>query len=396
MFKKSLAAVALLGAFAGSAFAADVTLYGVVDEGFLYTHKDTDVAGSDAVDKLELKSGIQAGSRWGLKGTEDLGNGLKVGFILESGFNADDGTQGVSGTMFNREASLNVMGPFGQLSLGKIGAITQGTSSWGKVGAVSAFGTSYGAANVANATNVFAATVGVMDNTIAYQTPKFAGFTVYAQYSMGSSKAATKDSTDAWASNTQVENESSTDRYYALGATYANGPVNLYFAVDSVNYASYFDKNVNAVANVDDSLTVAFGGSYDFSVVKVFAGAQYFDEVDASTIGGLKSGVGLGTNTGKLEGYALQASVSAPLAGGTGYFGVGYLDASEADSVEAAKAVDVKYYVTSVGYKYDLSKRTNVYSVLSYAKGDRDWADADGVDTKPSTVGFGIGLRHNF
>lgn len=109
MFKKSLAAVALLGAFAGSAFAADVTLYGVVDEGFLYTHKDTDVAGSDAVDKLELKSGIQAGSRWGLKGTEDLGNGLKVGFILESGFNADDGTQSVSGTMFNREASLNVM-----------------------------------------------------------------------------------------------------------------------------------------------------------------------------------------------------------------------------------------------------------------------------------------------
>lgn len=112
MFKKSLAAVALLGAFAGSAFAADVTLYGVVDEGFLYTHKDADKTGVDAVDKLELKSGIQAGSRWGLKGTEDLGNGLKVGFILESGFNADDGTQSVSGTMFNREASLNVMGPF--------------------------------------------------------------------------------------------------------------------------------------------------------------------------------------------------------------------------------------------------------------------------------------------
>lgn len=247
MFKKSLAAVALLGAFAGSAFAADVTLYGVVDEGFLYTHKDADKTDTDAVDKFELRNGIQAGSRWGLKGTEDLGNGLKVGFILESGFNADDGTQSVSGTMFNREASLNVMGPFGQLSLGKIGAITQGTSSWGKVGAVSAFGTSYGAANVGNATNVFAATVGVMDNTIAYQTPKFAGFTVYAQYSMGSSKAATKDSTGGWASNTQVENESSTDRYYALGATYANGPVNLYFAVDSVNYASYFDKNVNAV-----------------------------------------------------------------------------------------------------------------------------------------------------
>ena len=78
MFKKSLAAVALLGAFAGSAFAADVTLYGVVDEGFLYTHKDADKTGVDAVDKFELRNGIQAGSRWGLKGTEDLGNGLKV------------------------------------------------------------------------------------------------------------------------------------------------------------------------------------------------------------------------------------------------------------------------------------------------------------------------------
>lgn len=401
MFKKSLAAVALLGAFAGSAFAADVTLYGVVDEGFLYTHKDTDVAGSDAVDKLELKSGIQAGSRWGLKGTEDLGNGLKVGFILESGFNADDGTQDVSGTMFNREASLNVMGPFGQLSLGKIGAITQGTSSWGKVGAVSAFGTSYGAANVVNATNVFAATVGVMDNTIAYQTPKFAGFTVYAQYSMGSSKAASQNAEGKW-TQTMVENESSTDRYYALGATYANGPVNLYFAVDSVNYASYFDKSGTATPapettkDVDDSLTVAFGGSYDFSVVKVFAGAQYFDEVLVGKVSGL-SNVGL-DSLGKMEGYALQASASAPLAGGTGYFGVGYVDASEADSVAASAGFDIKYYVASVGYKYDLSKRTNVYGVLSYAKGDQDVATpTDKIfDRKPSMVGFGIGLRHNF
>ena len=89
-----------------------------------------------------------------------------------------------------------------------------------------------------------------------------------------------------------VENESSTDRYYAIGATYANGPVNLYFAVDSVNYASYFDKSgtgtpapeTNVTKDVDDSLTVAFGGSYDFSVVKVFAGAQYFDEVLVSKV----------------------------------------------------------------------------------------------------------------
>ena len=294
--------------------------------------------------------------------------------------------------MFNREASLSVMGPFGQLSLGKIGAITQGTSSWGKVGAVSAFGTSYGAANVGNATNVFAATVGVMDNTIAYQTPKFAGFTVYAQYSMGNSKTGTSSTP------TQVENKSSTDRYYALGATYANGPVNLYFAVDSVNYASYFDNTTPpSTQDMDDSLTVAFGGSYDFSVVKVFAGAQYFDEVLVSKVSGL-SNVGLDFLKSKMEGYALQASASAPLAGGTGYFGVGYVDASEADSVAASAGFDIKYYVASVGYKYDLSKRTNVYGVLSYAKGDQDvtTATATVYDRKPSMVGFGVGLRHNF
>lgn len=291
------------------------------------------------------------------------------------------------------------MGPFGQLSLGKIGAITQGTSSWGKVGAVSAFGTSYGAANVGNATNVFAATVGVMDNTIAYQTPKFAGFTVYAQYSMGSSKAAAQDADGNW-TQTMVENESSTDRYYALGATYANGPVNLYFAVDSVNYASYFDKTgtttTPSTKDMDDSLTVAFGGSYDFSVVKVFAGAQYFDEVLVKTVSGL-SNVGL-DSLGKMKGYALQASASAPLAGGTGYFGVGYVDSSEADSVVTGKEFDLKYYVASVGYKYDLSKRTNVYGVLSYAKGDQDVATpTDKIyDRKPSMVGFGVGLRHNF
>lgn len=287
------------------------------------------------------------------------------------------------------------------MSLGKIGAITQGTSSWGKVGAVSAFGTSYGAANVGNATNVFAATVGVMDNTIAYQTPKFAGFTVYAQYSMGSSKAASQNSEGKW-TQTMVENESSTDRYYALGATYANGPVNLYFAVDSVNYASYFDKTgtttTPSTKDMDDSLTVAFGGSYDFSVVKVFAGAQYFDEVLVSKVSGL-SNVGL-DSLGKMKGYALQASASAPLAGGTGYFGVGYVDSSEADSVVTGKEFDLKYYVASVGYKYDLSKRTNVYGVLSYAKGEQDIATPSAnfaySDRKPSMVGFGVGLRHNF
>ena len=129
--KKTLAAVAVLGAFAGSALAADVQLYGVVDTGLRYLSSDMDInaagQGVDSVDKFSMESGMQSGSRFGFKGTEDLGNGLTVGFILEDGFNADDGSE--SGVMFNRESSLFVQGGFGKIAFGRIGSFNGGVSS---------------------------------------------------------------------------------------------------------------------------------------------------------------------------------------------------------------------------------------------------------------------------
>ena len=80
--KKTLAALAVLGAFAGSAAAADVTLYGVVDLGLNYQYSK--VGDADAVNTFKEQAGQNSGSRFGLKGTEDLGNGVKVGFILEN------------------------------------------------------------------------------------------------------------------------------------------------------------------------------------------------------------------------------------------------------------------------------------------------------------------------
>lgn len=65
--KKTLAALAVLGAFAGSAAAADVQLYGVVDEGFIYTN--TKVTDEKSDNQFQLGSGLNLGSRWGLKGT---------------------------------------------------------------------------------------------------------------------------------------------------------------------------------------------------------------------------------------------------------------------------------------------------------------------------------------
>lgn len=74
--KKTLAALAVLGAFAGSAMAADVTLYGAVDTGFEYIH--TKSTGEKGVDTFDMQTGWDTPSRWGLKGSEDLGNGYKV------------------------------------------------------------------------------------------------------------------------------------------------------------------------------------------------------------------------------------------------------------------------------------------------------------------------------
>lgn len=376
--KKTLAAVAVLGAFAGSAIAADVTLYGIVDMGLNYSHVDADGYNNmDDMDKFEMKSGQQSGSRWGLKGTEDLGNGLTVGFILEDGFTADDGAE--AGQMFDRESSLFIEGAFGKLAFGRMGSINNGVSSWGLIGRTSAFGTSFGDYTV-QAGNIFSC-AGKWDNMIAYQTPSFAGFKVYAQYSMGN--------TYGEANEEAVENESSADRYYAIGATYDNGPFGAYLAVDSRNYKSV------GVADVDDSLTVTLGGSYDFEVAKVYLGAQYFDEVAISTVGGILGKVSDFEKTGsKIKGYSVALSADAPILGGKGMFGVGYLDAEQADSVTGGD-FDFTRWVVSAGYDYPLSKRTNVYGIMSYMDDEYDVA-GNGADVNPSAYTFFVGMRHKF
>ena len=380
--KKTLAAVAVLGAFAGSALAADVQLYGVVDTGLRYTHFDGDAAaaGYDAVDKFEMKSGQQSGSRFGFKGTEDLGNGLTVGFILENQFNSDDGSLSDSDHFFRREASLFLEGGFGKIAMGRIGSINNGVSSWAQFGMLSAFGTSW---DYSAQMGTWAVGAGIWDNMIAYQTPTFAGFTVYAQYGMGSNNN---------------ENESSSDRYYALGAKYANDPLNLYLAVDSINYQTAdLTAGVNA-DDIDDSLTVTFGGNYDFEVVKLFAGAQYYDEAKISTAFGLLDSADYNAQTyaGKFKGWSLGVSASIPAAGGQVLVGAGYMDAEAADSQKAAKDDELTRWVVSAGYDYPLSKRTNVYGILTYAQDSLDYTGTAAKDQDPTVFAAMIGLRHKF
>ena len=382
--KKTLAAVAVLGAFAGSALAADVQLYGIVDTGLLYSHVDADRANIDATDSFQMKSGMASGSRFGLKGTEDLGNGLTVGFVLENGFDSDTGAD--SGVFFDRESSLFLEGGFGKVAFGQMGSLNSGKSSWAKYGMISAFGTSF--TDYSAQAGSFAVGAGSWDNMISYQTPTFAGFTVYAQYAMGNAGKG-------------VENESSSDRYYALGATYANGPLNLYLAVDSINYASVTptDQGYTNVPNVDDSLTVTLGGNFDFEVVKLFAGAQYFDEIETKKLKGLigTDGVLADTFPSKMEGWGIGVSALIPAGPGAVLVGAGYMDAQAADSDSADFDSDeMQRWVVSAGYDYVLSKRTDIYVAATYMQDNISYSHRSLADQDASVFGAMVGLRHKF
>ena len=400
--KKTLAAVAVLGAFAGSALAADVQLYGVVDTGFQYLNADADLRGVDSTNSFSMESGMQSGSRFGIKGTEDLGNGLTVGFILENQFSSDTGALKNEDSFFHREASLFLEGGFGKVAFGRMGSINGGVSSWGKYGVISAFGTSWG--NYSAQAGNWAVGGGMWDNMIAYETPSFAGFKVFAQYGMGNtlSEEYVKDgltTEKTWG----TENESSSDRYYAIGASYANGPLNLYFAVDSINYssASLITTGVDAgnlsYGDTDDSLTVTLGGNYDFEVVKLFAGAQYFDEVKLSKLNGaINYGDANQGFAGKVKGWSLGVSGSIPVAGGNVLVGAAYVDAEAADSVDNGD--EMTRWIVSAGYDYPLSKRTNVYGVLTYNQDSVEYgARAKALeDNDPYVFGVMVGLRHKF
>lgn len=393
--KKTLAAVAVLGAFAGSAIAADVQLYGIVDTGLQYVHGDTDSTSANSdFDSFSMESGMASGSRFGFKGTEDLGNGLTVGFILEDGIKSDTGVD--DDVLFNRESSLFLQGGFGKVAFGRIGSFNGGVSSWAKYGVMSVFGTSWG--DYSAQAGTWAMGAGMWNNMIAYETPSFAGFKVFAQYGMGNQvKEGTPEKLVG------EENESSSDRYYAIGASYGNGPLSLYFAVDSINYASYSATGAASVdQDGDDSLTVTFGGNYDFEVVKLYAGAQYFDEIKTSKMKGVIQDVDV-FNSGaqkfadRMKGWSLGVSAGIPVAGGTVMVGAAYLDAEAADSEssEATRDDELTRWIVSAGYDYPFSKRTDVYGVVTYNQDNLKFT-GDHADQDPYMFGVMVGLRHRF
>ena len=380
MFKKSLAAVAILGAFAGSAVAADVTLYGLADLGLNYLHYDAD-NGTSASDDFTMRTGQNSGSRFGLKGTEDLGNGLKVGFVLENGFDADTGSLTTAGKIFDREAQAYLEGAFGRISMGRVGQLASMNGTYGILGVASPFSSGWG--QTIGPKHVMAVGLTRFDNTVTYVTPDFAGFKVHAQYSFQNA-----------ASTTEPEGKSGTNRYYGIGATYNAGPLALVGVVDSINYkGETVGKDED---HDDDSLSVTLGGSYDFEVVKVYALGQYFDNAEGTSKIKVQGVDYQFKGNGGTEGWGLSLGVSAPAFGGTARAQMGYMDAEDVRARDVNGKDSFNRYMFAVGYDYNLSKRTTVYTAASYMKDKLDDATPNTADVKPSAYELFAGMIHRF
>ncbi len=389
--KKTLAAVAVLGAFAGSAFAADVTLYGRVDAGLLYQHQDADIQGQDAEDTFGLESGNMTGSRFGIMGSEQVTDGVTVSFKLENGFKSDTGNMGNSDKIFDREASLRVTTAYGEIGVGRMGRILSDAGTYGQRGQF-ILGSSWG--GMTGGTELISdRTDSRLDNMITYKSPEFAGVTVLAQYGMG-------DQGD--------ENTSSTDRYYGIAAVGHWGALSAMLGFEQTNYQSYFaDKDgsfswtvedgFEATAPVpaqgedqDDSIGVEASVAYDFGFVKTAMTARYFkDGNDVNEINSAYEDA-----LGRIDGYGVKLAAAAPVLGGTVQGMVGYMDAETAD-VTLEDDMDFKRYTVALTYEYPLSKRTKLYTAASYTK-DEYKDNIEDTKAEPTNTAFMFGMAHYF
>ena len=407
--KKTLAAVAVLGAFAGTALAADVTLYGKIDAGLNYTHVSED--GSASTDDFTMKSGQNSGSRFGLKGTEQISEGLTVGFQLENGFSIDDGQDGQGDRLFGREARLFVQTDFGEFGFGRIGGIDSGVGSYDLIGDASVFGTGWGEFTGAMAP-YFKGKSDRYDNMITYKSPTFAGLTLVAQASLK------KDSSGEGDEGTHLA-----DRYYALGLGADYGALTGALTVSMQDYSGFakrytgaFDPTdtVEAVnkdnANDSDGYAVTAFAAYDFGVTKVSLGAQYFDNV-AQARGSLASSLKFDKDAHELyeefgevdfglTGYGVMLGAITPVGAGSLFTSVGYADyeASDlpTDALATTEKADYKVYGVGVGYQYPLSKRTYVYTAASYTKTTENEGLAASKDVDTDVTEVMAGIVHNF
>lgn len=371
MFKKSLIALVTLSAAAFAANAADITLSGRIDAGLNYHNaKKTNHESSD---NFSMKSGQYSASRFTLAGSEELGNGTSVGFILENGFNSDTGAFSQEDKIFGREAIVYVKGELGTFAMGRVGALASGAGSFSRIYDYAAFGAGWG--DYAGAKGAFMlGDRDRFDNSITYVSPEFAGLTVSAQYSLK-------------ADGVEAAHSSLNKRYAALGATYNLGAFSTGLVVDTIMNGAKDDSY-----NTEDSLGVSWGASFDLGVTKPMVLVQYGK--NENKLGGFNFAQMLkdygdedhpyaASRNGGLKGYAVALGAVTPILGGNLYTAVNYTDGEldgraygvdftgdkRGDELGYATA-DVKRWGFAAGYDYPLSKRTKVYGFAAYNQGE--------------------------
>ena len=386
MFKKSLIAVAVLGATAFSVQAADVTMYGKVDLGLQYKSSEVTVGDQTMVDEdtFSMENGRNSASRFGIKGSEDLGNGMKVSFQLENGFKADSGEFKTSGKLFDRQATVALSSDFGTLTMGRVGGIGSGAGFDLVYGYADAFdGGSGSVLGLAKSDRY--------DNMITYQTPKFAGMQATVQYSFNES------STDK-----DREGSSAVNRYASAGLTGSFGALNTVLAYEFQNYQS-FGKD----ARGEDGHIVYLGGNYDCGFAKTFVMAQYFKGLKAGSINGLGMLDDIeGEQTGTTledefdaffdkgaKGFGLHLGTIVPISNGDLTVGAYYVDGKGETSAAGEEDLDFDYIGLATKYEYRLSKRTSVYLGAGYHKAKAEDSEGE-IEQKIGEV-F-TGLTHAF
>lgn len=399
MFKKSLIALVTLSAAAFAANAADVTLSGRIDAGLNYHNAKK--TGHESADTFSMKSGQYSASRVTLKGSEELGNGTSVGFILENGFDSDTGALSQEDKLFGREAIVYVKGEFGTFAMGRVGALSSGAGSFSRIYDYAAFGTGWG--DYAGAKGQFMlGDRDRFDNTFTYVSPEFAGLTVSAQYSLRADGA-------------EAAHSSLNKRYAALGATYNLGAFSTGLVVDTIMNGAKDDSY-----NTEDSLGVSWGASFDLGVTKPMVLVQYGK--NENKLGGFsfasmledyadteKFGV---SRNGGLKGYAVALGAVTPLLGGNLYTAVNYTDGKldgkayrvtvvdgKRQDEDGFATADIERWGFAAGYDYPLSKRTKLYGYAAFNQGElkgtfhdmKDAAKDSGKSTEKDTeVGFGM------
>ena len=353
------AALTALMGLASGVQAQSLNLYGVIDiaaGSFQTSYQD----GAVNPRATKVDSNQMITSFWGLKGTEDLGGGLKAGFVLEGFLRPDTGEAGrfgTSDTFWSRSAHLWLEGSYGKLSIGRQGTLLfANTLSYNPLG--SAFGLSpairltFGASGNDYSDSGFS-------NAISYATPTMGGFSAAAQV--------------------QFDEDTETDKgkVYALSLNYKAGPLAIGAAWQSVRTATA-PKGGAAVTDLSNGAKQTFGMlgvSYDAGFAKLFA--QY----------GEFGNTGF-TQTRRIDTklYTLGASVPVSKAGAVL---VAYGESME-EAVEGGTTPDTDHSIFTLAYTHSLSKRTSLYTAYMMDK-----EDPDGVKWKTGHT-YVVGVRHAF